>query len=90
MIIEWIIGIGMSFGKFMATLFPVVDIPDWIEDPLDAVYGFLDSASGLGIWFPWAVLSIVIGTLVTVFIAGLGTKLIREIAKHLPFVGGGG
>lgn len=90
MIIEFIIGVGSDVAAWFSTLFASWEVPEWVADPLAAVYSFLDTASGLGVWFPWAVLAGVVGSLVTVFAVTFGAKLVREIAKHIPFVGGAG
>lgn len=90
MIIEWIASVGSGIGAWIGTLFQPIVLPAWVTDPLAVIYDFLDSASGLGVWFPWQVLSWVVGGLVTIFSITFGAKLVREIVKHIPFVGGAG
>lgn len=90
MIVEWLVSVGLGFAGWLATLFPPIDIPTWVTDPITVVYDFLDAASGLGIWFPWAVLSAVVGGLVTIWLVTFGAKLVRAVASYLPFFGGAG
>lgn len=90
MITEWIVSVGTSIALWFSTLFDEMELPDWAVDGLEATYSFLDDASGVGHWFAWQTLSTVVGGLVTLFLVTFGAKLIREVAKHIPFVGGGG
>lgn len=90
MITEWLATTGAAIGAWFASLFEPLELPEWAIDGADGIYEFLDSASGLGHWFAWETLSVVVGGLVVVFGVTFGAKLLREIAKHIPFVGGGG
>lgn len=90
MITEWLVKVGTSIGSFFGTLFSAWEVPTWMSEPLTAIYPFLDSASGLGVWFAWGTLSAVVASMVVLYGITLVAKLVREIAKHIPFVGGAG
>ncbi len=90
MITEYLIGLGTSIATFFGTLFQTWTIPDWATNGLSGLHDFLLSAAGLGVWFPWQVLSIVVGGLVTLYGIGFAAKLVQKIWGLVPVVGGSG
>lgn len=90
MIIEMIIGAAAGFIGWLSDGFAEIELPGWVIDGTEAVYGFIEGVSGLGAWFPWEVLATVIGSLVVVFLITLGVKTILKIAAFFPFIGGSG
>lgn len=90
MIIEWLIAVAADVAIWMATLFPEWELPAWLLDPQGPMRIMLEGYNGLGVWFDWGVLGTCVVATVTAFVAGGGTKLLRSVATHLPFVGGSG
>lgn len=90
MILEFLVSLGAGSVAWIATLFPTVVLPEWVSTSSASVYGFLDSASGLGVWVPWAAISVVFGGLLTFYLVMFGVSVFFKAAKHIPLVGGGG
>jgi hypothetical protein len=88
-ITEWFVNLGTSISGWLASLFPDLLLPPFVTDSLGGLYDFLSSASGLANWFPWAVLSAIVGALVTWFLGLFSIKLLLFIWARMPFVGGG-
>lgn len=89
MVSEFFVNLGVTISGWIAALFPPLDIPAEIQDSIDGLYGFLDSASGLGNWFPWSILATMLGLAVVWFLAVFGIKLLRWVWSLIPVVGGG-
>lgn len=90
MIIEWLMQAGVGIGDLFAGMFAPVELPAWVTETATGIFAFMDSASALGVWFPWQMLSTVVGGLLTFYLAMFAIQLIRAAAKHVPLVGGGG
>lgn len=90
MIVEWLVAVGAGSVGWVGSFFPASALPEWVTTASDGVYGFLESASGLGVWFPWTALSVVVGGLLIFYVVMFGIAVFFKAAKHIPFVGGGG
>jgi len=90
MITEWFISLGTGLTAWLGGLFDDIEVPEEFTDALQSVYDFLDNASGIGIWTPWLAIGIASAASVTVFGIAAGAMGVRQAAKHIPFVGGGG
>lgn len=90
MVIDWLLQLVQGFVGWVASLFPPVELPDWLTGMIGSVNDFLGTVDGLGGWFPWPVLATVLATLVTFYAVAFGIKLVRAILAHLPEIGGSG
>ena len=90
MIVEFLASLGRNIGSFFAGLFGAIDLPSFVTDSAPALYNFLDDASGLGVWVPWAVISAVLGARVTVYLVAFAAKLAQKVWGLVPVVGGSG
>lgn len=89
MIVDWIIGLGSGIVTWIAGLFPKLPLPAFVTDSLNTLYAFMNTASGIGNWIPWAAIGTIVGIVVTWFLAVFGIKLILLIWRLIPVVGGG-
>jgi len=89
-IVEWLWSLAAGFVGWIASLFENIELPDWLPDGSTALAGFLESASGLGAWFPWEIIALVFAGLVTVYLVAFGIKLVLKVAAFIPFIGGSG
>jgi hypothetical protein len=90
MITEFFITLGLSIVGWVGSLFQPFVLPSWLTSSSSGLYGFLNTAAGLGVWLPMSALGISIGFLGVCFGAMLATKLILRVWSMLPFIGGGG
>ncbi|HWH26007.1 MAG TPA: hypothetical protein VNT53_05115 [Pseudolysinimonas sp.] len=90
MIIDFIIQSAGGFVGWVASLFPPIDIPSWIEDPLGPFATIGNIVGYSGAWVDWTILGIVItftgGTWAVMFLI----KFARAILTHFPLFGGRG
>lgn len=90
MIVEWIMEVSAGFLEWFATLFPPVDLPEWVENPFFGLSWIVEAAAGWGAWvnipFIASVALVVLGVYVTTILA----KLFRVLIAHVPFIGGRG
>lgn len=91
MIIEWLTGIAMQFGSMLADTFPEWEIPDWMYETRDTLYGILAEGANLGIWFPIEALKIALVATAGIYVIGpLIIRLARAVIAHIPQFGGSG
>lgn len=90
MITEWLMSLGVVISETIAGIFEPIEVPDWMIDSTANLVGFVNSASGLGVWVPWEALGLAAALLTVVFVVTFGAKLVRAIAAHIPFLGGAG
>lgn len=90
MIVEWLIAVGSGFAKWIATLFPVLDIPPSFETVDDQIESLIESADGLSPWVDWGFVSLVLAIPLVVWVAGLVLRAVRALIAHIPFFGGKG
>lgn len=93
MIVEWFVAIGAGIAEFFAGLMPGPDefvLPPELVGIDQTVSDFFDGFSGLGVWVPWVLLAGCISIAVTAWLLGIGIKVLRTIASHVPFFGGSG
>jgi hypothetical protein len=89
-IVEFFINSGAMIAEFFAGIFAAVALPSFVVDAMPMMQGFLQSASGLAIWIPWAMISLTVGSLVTFYLVMFGTRLVQKIWGLVPVVGGSG
>jgi hypothetical protein len=85
-IIQWACG----FASWIASLFPVWNVPPSMASPGSLVAQVMASFVGLGAWVDWVVFSAVITAVVGTYLVMFTVKLLLRIASYLPFVGGAG
>lgn len=90
MIVEWLMSLGAAVSGFFADFFAEVDVPGWLTNSTGSVYAFLSGASGLGNWFPWAILSACIGVSLTVYAISLLARVVQKVWGLIPVIGGSG
>lgn len=90
MIGEWWINLGTGIVSWFGSLMSGIELPDEFTNSLQTIYTFLDHASGLGIWTPWLAIGISAGASLAVFGISATAMGVRQAAKHIPFIGGGG
>lgn len=91
MITEWFITLWRDLVLAVIGWFETDwEVPSFLLEFDDFVNGFLANVAGLGAWVDWVYVFVVIGAVLVVWTVGLGLKLARAIAAHIPFVGGAG
>lgn len=91
MVTEWVFDVFVSLAAFVGSWFVV----EWEVAPFfvnfdSTINDVLDNLSGVGAWVDWGITFTVVGAVVLAWIVGLGVKLVRQIAAHLPVIGGSG
>jgi len=89
-IVEFLASLGGSIATFFAGFFGTIEIPAFVSDSAPVLYDFLDSASGISAWIPWAVISPVLGARVSVYLVAFVARLAQKIWGLVPVVGGSG
>jgi hypothetical protein len=89
-ITEWLVTVGLSIVTWIGNLFHPFVFPPWMLDPTAGLYSFLNSAAGLGVWMPFAALSLVLTFTAAVFAAMMLAKVLMRVWSMLPVIGGGG
>jgi hypothetical protein len=90
MIVNAIIDWACGFASWIASLFPVWNVPPSLASPGSLVNTVMASAVGLGAWVDWTVFAAVVGAVVGTYVVMFAVKLLLRIASYLPFVGGAG
>jgi hypothetical protein len=90
MIVEWLMQMSVGFHAWLASLFPPVDLPEWVDNPFGGLLWVVEAAAGWGVWVNVGALALIATTVLTVYAVGFGIKLVRVVVAHIPFVGGGG
>ncbi len=90
MIVEWIVSVGAAIASWVATLFPVLDIPPSLTTLDDSMSGIFAMGTGLGAWIDWPTVGTLMAVPLIVWVAGLTIRGIRALLAHLPFIGGRG
>lgn len=88
MIIEFFIDIWESLCTWFISLFGTDDAPAWLSQLSGMVHEMYLRASGLGAWFPFALLGTVIGSYVTTWLVIWLVKGVRWLWGLTPFSGG--
>lgn len=89
MITEWFISIGQAIADWFLGLLGTADAPDYITSVGTFIGGILSSAQGLGAWIPWALVIVVAGINLALWLTGFGVKALRWLVGLLPTMGGG-
>jgi len=82
--------VGSSFGVWIVTLFPELDLPEQLLHVDDAVNDILAMGDGLGAWVDWTYIGLVAAIPASMWALGLLVRAFRAILAHVPFVGGKG
>lgn len=90
MVIEALSAFAAGFVEWLATLFPVWNVPSFMAGAGSGLVGLLASFSGFGAWVDFAVLTACIAATVGTWLACFVFKLILKIVAFVPFVGGTG
>jgi hypothetical protein len=88
MVTEWLMTMLHGLQQWFLGLFPTTDPPAWLTSVSSVLIDTINRASGLGAWFPFALLGVA-----AVFLLGLwavlwGIKGIRWLWGITPFSGG--
>lgn len=90
MITEALVGVGASLVGWIVGLFPDWDPPAWMVETPVKYRGLFEGFADMGVWIDWVALGLVIGTVVTAYVAGFVVRMVRAIVAHIPQFGGGG
>lgn len=90
MITEWLIRVGSGFGRWVAGLFPELEIPEQLVNLDDMVNTVLGYGDGLGAFVDWGLIGLIAAIPLTVWAGGLIVKGIRVLVAHIPLIGGKG
>lgn len=90
MITEWLVGVGAGFGEWVASLFPEIEVPDWLENADDFVNGIFAYGDGLGAWVDWGLVTAIAAVPLGTWVLLLAVRGARVVISHLPFIGGRG
>ncbi len=90
MIIEFLFDLAAGFVEWIAGLMPDFEPPVWMADPLGPIATALGFMSSFGNWVDFVAIGSILLTAVTVYVIAFGSKFIRALLAHLPFVGGKG
>lgn len=67
---------------------PDAEVPDWLNTASGLIPTVFNFAGSMGVWFPWATLAMVTGSVLLAWLLSFGFKVLRIIISHLS--GGGG
>lgn len=90
MITEALVGVGTWFGGWIVGLFPEWNPPAWLYEVPAMFSTAFGMVSGLGVWFDWQALGVVVGSVVAAYVIGFLVRLTRAVIAHIPQFGGGG
>lgn len=89
MITEWIINLGIALADWFVSLLGTDDPPEWLNTLATWLGGLVASASGLGVWIPWALGFGVSGIVLALWLSGFLIKGVRWLVGLIPTMGGG-
>lgn len=90
MIVEWFVSLASGFVGWLATLFPVLDLPPELVNADEGFNQVMALGDGLGAFVNWTVVGILAGIPITIWIGGLLLRAARVGLSHIPFFGGRG
>lgn len=90
MIIEWLLEISAGFLEWVGTLFPPIDLPDWVANPFFGLQEVVEAAAGWGVWVNVPLMAAAVGVTVAVYGVTATVKLVRALIAHVPVIGGNG
>lgn len=88
MITEWFLELMAGVSEWFMTLFGDEDPPEWMSQVGGFIGDLVARASGLGAWFPFVLLSIVLGTTLALWLTFWTVKGIRWVWGLTPLSGG--
>lgn len=90
MIVEWLMTISAGFIDWVATLFPPVELPEWVEDPFEGLHTIAAVVVGIDTWVDVLLIAAVTAVGLGVYVTTAGVKLLRAVLAHVPLIGGNG
>ena len=90
MITEWLISLGTGITSWLGGLMSDLDLPEELTSSMTSLTSFLEDAAQLGIWTPWQAIQLSAVATLGVFGVAAAAMGVRQAAKHIPFIGGGG
>lgn len=90
MIIEWLLEISAGFLEWIGSLFPPIDLPEWVESPFLGLQWIIEAAAGWGVWINVPFVAGVAALCMSAFVITFTIKLVRVLIAHVPFFGGRG
>ena len=88
MVSEWFMSLLQTVVQWFCSLFPTDDPPVWLTTVGSVLTDVINRASGLGAWFPFALLGTVGGFLLAMWAVLWGIKGVRWLWGITPFSGG--
>lgn len=90
MIAEWFLAVSGTFVEWIAGLFPPIDLPAWVFDPLGGLRPVLEGLAGAGYWIDYLAIGVILGVAVLVYVTTFTVKLVLRLVSHVPAFGGSG
>lgn len=90
MIVLWFFSVAAGFVQWLASLFPVLELPDQLVNLDDGFNSVFAMGDGLGAFVPWPVIGVLAAVPLTIWVGGLTIRALRALIAHLPFIGGRG
>lgn len=91
MIFELIAQLGVVMGQWVLGLLPPTQTGADLVVTAGNVFGpIVSGGAALGSWLPWAALGVVFPIVIGFYILAFLVKVARQLATHLPFIGGTG
>jgi hypothetical protein len=90
MITEFFLGLVTTMGSWLVGMLPEDSSADLAASASGIVATVVGNASGLSVWFPWAVAALCAVTVTTAWGALFFVKILRQLATHIPLFGGTG
>lgn len=77
-------------GAWLIGLMPEDESADIAASASGIIANVVGNASGISVWFPWAVAAACALAVTTAWGALFMVKILRQLATHIPFFGGTG
>lgn len=88
MITDAIITLLSYIADALLSGLPPTETPAWMSTASAYMPNVFRVGASMGVWFPWSLLGIVMGTVVVVWASAFGIKILRMVLSL--FTGGGG
>jgi hypothetical protein len=90
LIAEFFLGLVTTMGSWLIGLLPPDDSADLAASASGIISTVVGNASGISVWFPWAVAATCALAVTTAWGALFFVKILRQLATHIPLFGGTG
>lgn len=90
MIVEWFLNLCAGVWSSLSGLFPEWSMPAELADPNAGLGQIFALGQGLEPFVNWPVVTALGAIPLVVWSIGVGWKLLRQAASHIPFFGGHG